>query len=125
MPNSEPAKVQFVSSVSIFCAAKVPGPNLQEKLHQGLTMLLRIVWSAIVSTVGNFAARSCFVGRWSEELPMSHPQDCKQPHFHLNDALTGIGLAVLVALSAVFYGAGHQAHQPSTIWSDPAATSTE
>lgn len=56
---------------------------------------------------------------------MSHTQDRKQSHFNHNDALTGIGLAVIFAMSAVFYGAGREAHQPSTIWSDPAATNTE
>lgn len=56
---------------------------------------------------------------------MHGPNDRKHTRFNQSDTLTGLGFALLVGLSAVFYSAGHQADQPSILRSDDPQVTTQ
>jgi hypothetical protein len=60
------------------------------------------------------------MSRWLQGAfsAMHRTYDRKHHRFHQSDTLTGLGFALLVGLSAVFYSAGHQADQPSILRSD-------
>jgi hypothetical protein len=57
---------------------------------------------------------------------MHGPFERKHPRFNQSDTLTGLGFALLVGLSAIFYSAGHQsADQPSILRSDNSQVRTQ
>lgn len=57
---------------------------------------------------------------------MHGPFERKHPRFNQSDTLTGLGFALLIGLSAVFYSAGYRAaDQPSIVRSDDPQVRTQ